>query len=70
MKFVIARGDNNHYLMVNESNWSHNIHNAKSYSEESGTIKIEELESDLNNNFRVYLSPLKEEFNRYRELYG
>ncbi|MFD5854252.1 hypothetical protein ACFWGC_29510 [Cytobacillus pseudoceanisediminis] len=69
-KFVVYRQDNHYYIMnFDQSLWTHNISNAKLYSEEEAKDKIEELE---NEGFEILLqlAPFSEELIRYRTIYG
>ncbi len=68
--FVVVRADNNHFIKnVNQSEWTHNISNAKFYTKEAASDKVDEIEaSDFE--FRVYISPSKEELEEYRRKFG
>jgi hypothetical protein len=68
--FVVVRADNNHFIMsVNQSEWTHNISNAKIFTKEAALDKVDKIEaSDFE--FRVYASPFKKEFDEYRKKFG
>lgn len=68
-RFVVVRDDNHHFIMnVDESLWTHNIANARTYTKEAALDKVDEIEdSDLN--IVVYASPLRKEMKEYEIKY-